>query len=96
MSLNSHASITTKDSSATSVTLLEANEARRGLHLYNTDANAVYVKFGATATATSFTVKIPADGYWEMPVGFNLPAYTGKIDAIWVAAGSGKMIITER
>jgi hypothetical protein len=50
-------------SAATSAQLLAANTARIGLHLTNTDANAVYVYFGTTATATKFAVKIPADGY---------------------------------
>jgi hypothetical protein len=78
-------------SAATSAQLLAANTARIGLHLTNTDANAVYVYFGTTATATKFAVKIPADGYYEMPQ----PIYTGRIDAIWAADGSGSLIGVE-
>jgi hypothetical protein len=78
-------------SAATSAQLLAANTARIGLHLTNTDANAVYVYFGTTATATKFAVKIPADGYYEMPQ----PIYTGRIDAIWAANGSGSLIGVE-
>jgi hypothetical protein len=78
-------------SAATSAQLLAANANRIGLTLTNTDANGVYVYFGTTATATKFTVLIPADGYYEMPQ----PIYTGRIDAIWSANGSGSLIGTE-
>jgi hypothetical protein len=78
-------------SAATSAQLLAANTARIGLHLTNTDANAVYVYFGTTATATKFAVLIPAGGYYEMPQ----PIYTGRIDAIWAANGSGSLIGVE-
>jgi hypothetical protein len=78
-------------SAATSAQLLAANTARIGLHLTNTDANAVYVYFGTTATATKFAVTIPAGGYYEMPQ----PIYTGRIDAIWAANGSGSLIGVE-
>jgi hypothetical protein len=88
----STASITSVSSSAVSVQVLAANAARRGLILTNTDANVVFVKFGTTASATSFTVRIPALGNWEMT---SNPTYTGRIDAIWTAAGSGALVVTE-
>lgn len=78
-------------SAATSAQLLGANTARTGLLLTNTDANSVYVYYGTTATSTKFSVIIPANGYWEMPQ----PIYTGRIDAIWAADGSGSLIGTE-
>jgi len=78
-------------SAATSAQLLASNSSRKGLLLNNTDANAVYVYYGTTATASKFTVKIPAGGYWEMPQ----PIYTGRIDAIWAADGSGSLIGSE-
>jgi hypothetical protein len=78
-------------SDTTSAQLLAANANRIGLTLTNTDANAVYVYFGTTAVATKFTVKIPADGYYEMPQ----PIYTGRIDALWAGNGSGSLIGTE-
>lgn len=88
----STASITTLASAATSAQLLASTTTRAGLMLTNTDANDVYVKYGTTASATSFTVKIPGNGgYWEMPK----PIYTGRIDAIWVADGAGSLIATE-
>lgn len=93
----STATITTLASAATSAQLLASTAGRKGLMLTNTDANGVYVKYGTTASATSFTVFIPGGdttngfGYWEMPA----PIYTGRIDAIWVADGSGSLISTE-
>lgn len=87
----STASLTALASSATSAQLLAANAARKGLTLYNTDANAVLVKYGTTASATSFTVRITQNGYWEMP----LPTYTGRIDAIWEGDGAGSLYATE-
>lgn len=87
----STAAVTKTDSSTTSATVLAANAARKMATFYNTDANACLLKFGATAAAASFTVKIPQDGYFEMP----LPVYTGRIDAIWEADGSGSLLVTE-
>ena len=78
-------------SAATSATLRESNPARRGLIVHNTDANGLYLKYGTTASATSFTVLIPGGSMWEMP----MPVYTGRIDVIWAADGSGSAYYTE-
>ena len=78
-------------SAATSAQLLAANTARTGLMITNTDANAVYLYYGTTATATKFTVKIGSGGYWEMPQ----PIWTGRIDVIWAADGAGSLIGSE-
>lgn len=87
----STASVTTLASSATSAQLLAANADRLGLILTNTDANTARVKYGTTASASSFTVALPTGAYWEMPD----PVYTGRIDVIWDADGSGSLIATE-
>jgi len=87
----STASLSSAVSAAASAQLLAANAARKGLILVNTDANDCYVKYGTTSSATSFTAKIPNNGYWEMPK----PIYTGRIDVIWSAAGSGSLYATE-
>jgi hypothetical protein len=50
----------------------------------------LFLKFGTTASATSFTVKIPASGYYEFPQ----PLYTGAVDGIWDAA-NGNARLTE-
>lgn len=78
-------------SSASSGQALAANTARQGVIAVNTDANDCYLKYGSTASLTSFTVRIPSGGYWEMP----LPIYNGRIDVIWSAAGSGSLFLTE-
>jgi hypothetical protein len=84
--------VTSVDSSASSGTLLAANTARKGVLIVNTDVNALLVKFGATASASSFTVRIPGNfGQWQM----EAPIYTGIIDGIWEADGSGAAIVTE-
>jgi hypothetical protein len=88
----SSATLTNVASAATSTTIVAANANRRGLLILNDDANAVKIKYGATASATSYTVNIPGGGgYWEMPQ----PIYTGVIDGIWAADGGGSARVTE-
>ncbi len=73
--------------------LLASNANRLGATIFNDDtANTgatLRVKLGATASATSFTVAIAAQGYYEIP--FN---YTGAIDGI-ASAATGNARITE-
>lgn len=76
-------------SSATNVTLLAANSARVGATIHNDSTAILYLKLGATASATSFTVKMDAGDYFETPFG-----YTGIIDGIWASA-NGYARITE-
>lgn len=83
------ATLTNVASSATNVTLLAANTARKGATLYNDSTQVCYVKFGATASSTSFTVPLATNTYYEVPGG-----YTGILDGIWVSA-NGNMRVTE-
>lgn len=76
-------------SSATNVTLLSAKASRIGATIHNDSTAVLYVKLGATASATSFTVKMDAGDYFETPYG-----YTGIIDGIWSSA-TGNARITE-
>ena len=76
---------------ATSQTLLSANSGRKGAIVYNDSSEFLYLKYGGTASATSFTAKIAPSGYWEMPQ----PIYTGVIDGIWSADASGAARVTE-
>lgn len=78
-------------SSASSVSLLASNASRKGATIYNDSTQSLYVKFGATASATSFTVLILAAGYYELP---TTSVYTGAIDGIWAGA-NGSARITE-
>lgn len=80
--------VTSVASSTSSVQLLASNSSRKGGTIYNDGSNNLFVKFGVTASTTSYTVKIPATGYYELPS----PIYTGEIDGIWdVASGSARI-----
>lgn len=73
--------------------LVAPNINRKGLMIYNSDANALSIIYGpvAAASAGNRSVLIPAGGLWEMP----LPIYLGVIAGIWAADGSGSAEITE-
>lgn len=75
--------------SATSVNVVASNASRRGLTIYNDSTARVRLKFGTTASSTSFTYSVPAGAQWEMTVPF-----TGAIDGIWDAA-NGNARVTE-
>lgn len=78
-------------SSASAVTILAANTSRRGAMVFNDADKALYLKFGASASTTSFTVKIAAGGYYELPS----PAYQGAMSGIWEADPTGSARVTE-
>jgi len=75
--------------SATSVTLLAANAGRKGATIQNDSSAILYVKFGTTASTTSYTIQMAANSYYEVPF-----AYTGRMDGIWASA-TGNARITE-
>lgn len=75
----------------TNTTLLTSNASRRQAVLYNDADTAVYVKFGATASATSFSYKLLPAQTLELP----FPVYTGIIDGIWAGSPTGAMRVTE-
>lgn len=68
--------------SASSVTLLAANLDRRGAIIVNDSSAILYVKFGATASATSFSYKLNPGATLEFPA----PIYQGIVDGIWASA----------
>jgi hypothetical protein len=68
--------------SATSVALFAANGAAKARAVYNDSTAILYLKYGATASATSYTVQIPAGGYFEFPE----PSYAGLVHGIWSSA----------
>jgi hypothetical protein len=74
---------------AGSVTVLASNANRLRAWLYNDADKSVYVKFGAGATAASFTKKLLPDEF------FAVEFYTGIIDAVWEAAPTGNLRVTE-
>lgn len=67
--------------SASSVTLIASNTARKGATIYNDSTVNLYVKFGSAASTTSFTVLMLPGGYYEVPF-----SYTGIITGIWDSA----------
>lgn len=82
--------VTSVGDSATSVTLLASNAARLGATIANDSSAVLYVKLGATASTSSYTVKMTQDAYYEVPFG-----YTGVIDGIWASDAGGNARITE-
>lgn len=85
----STATLSNVSGSASSVNLLASNANRDGATIYNDSTAVLYVKLGSTASTSSFTVKVAAGGYYELPFG-----YTGTIDGIWSAA-NGSARVTE-
>ena len=69
-------------SSSSSVNLFAATALAKGRTIFNDSTQVLYVKFGATASTSSYTVQIAAGGYYEFPQ----PAYSGNVDGIWASA----------
>lgn len=70
-------------SSATNVTLFAANPAARGRIIFNDSTAILSIKFGATASATSFTDQVAAASRYVFP---DTPFYSGQVDGIWASA----------
>lgn len=87
----SAANVTSVDDTAENVTLLAENTDRAGVIIHNDSDQVLYVKYGATATTTDFTVAIGVGAIWSMP----WPIYTGQVDGIWAANSNGAARITE-
>lgn len=85
-------SIIAVPASTSSVSLLGANGARKMVTIMNDSASVLYVKFGTTASTSSFTYKVPAQQTLELPSAGVI--YTGALDGIWVSA-VGNAVITE-
>lgn len=68
---------------------LASNTSRKGASFFNDSTNYVYVKMGATASTTSFQVRLDPYAYLEVP--FN---YKGQIDLISSGA-SGSVRVGE-
>lgn len=69
--------------SITNVTLLASSATRLGAAFYNDSSSAMYLKLGETSSTTSFTVKLVAGAYYEIP-GPHI--YSGIVDGIWDTA----------
>lgn len=76
---------TTVPASTTSVPVLPANTARKGLMLYNDTMKACFIKLGASASLADYSFKMPAGSLYES----ESISYVGEISAIFeVATGS--------
>jgi hypothetical protein len=74
----------------TTNTLLAANANRQGATIWNDSTSILYVRLGTFgASATTATVKMVPDAYYELPFD-----YTGAVQGIWVTA-NGAARITE-
>lgn len=82
--------VTSVAGSLSSVTVLSSNANRLGAYVWNDSAVALYLKLGATASTSSFTVYMLPGAFYELPH----PCYTGVIDGIWVSA-TGFARVTE-
>ena len=87
---SSSSAVTTVARNAASVTLLAANSSRKGATIYNDSGAFLYIKLGATAATSSFTVRVGSQSYYEVT-----GKYTGIIDGIWASGGGGDAKITE-
>ena len=75
---------------AVSVTLQASNTSRKSLIIVNDSDQILYVKYGATAVVgTDYTWKVGID---ETVV---IADYTGIVEGIWAAGGSGNALVTE-
>lgn len=75
--------------SASSVTLLASNTSRLGATIVNDSTAQLYVKFGSTASTTSYTYTLFQFDQLEVPFG-----YTAIITGIWASA-TGNARVTE-
>lgn len=74
--------------SASSVTLIALNTARLGATIVNDSTAVLYIKYGSTASATSYNYVVAGSiggvgVTWEMPAS---PRYTGIITGLWASA----------
>ncbi len=90
----STADVTSVNDTNVSTTLLSASANRLAAAMYNDSTQVLYLKLGATASTTSFTVPIAAGGYYELAPAAGV-VYTGVIDGIWAADAAGAVRLTE-
>lgn len=75
-------------SSATSVQLFAAASVVHGRTVYNDSTAVLYLKYGATASTTSYTIQLAAGAYYEFPQ----PVYGGEVDGIWASANGAARV----
>jgi hypothetical protein len=83
MPTSSSTVLTNVAASTSAVTILVADAATKGVIIYNDSSAALYIKYGLSASNTSFTYKISGGSNWEMT---SSPVYTGIITGVWDTA----------
>jgi hypothetical protein len=81
--------VTSVAGAASDTVLLAVNANRLGATIYNDSSANLYMKLGTGASTTSFTVRMAAQSYYELPAG-----YTGAVNGRWGSA-TGDARITE-
>lgn len=74
---------------ATSTTLASSSASRRGMIVHNDSSQILYLKYGSTASATSYAFRIEPGTHWIMP----MPLYSGTVTGI-AAAATGTWRVT--
>lgn len=80
--------------SASSVTLQASNVDRKGLVIVNDSTAILYVKFGSSASPTSFTYVLGGNATGTSTLELPQAAYTGIVTGIWASA-TGAARVTE-
>lgn len=86
----SNSSVSSVNVTTTTTQLLPINTNRKGASFYNDGGGNIFLKLGAGASSTSFTVRMTDNSLYELPY----PIYTGQITAIAVS-GTRAIRITE-
>jgi hypothetical protein len=84
----SSSSVNAVSTSGTSATLASASAGRLRIIVVNDSSATLYVKYGTTASASDWTVKLAPDSTLDED------AYTGRIDAV-LSTGTGTARVTE-
>jgi hypothetical protein len=90
--VSTNATLSNVNSQASDTLILAANPNRKRAYFYNDSTSILYLSFGTgAASTTSYTVQIPAQGFYELPNG---PVFAGQIRGIW-SGGNGAVRVTE-
>lgn len=85
----SNSTVTRVTASTTSATILAANGGRRTTVIFNEGSAKVFIKLGASASTTNYTIQLGAGGSFIIPEG-----YTGIISAVF-STNTGNVQISE-
>jgi hypothetical protein len=82
------AAVTSVADTASSTTLIAASASAKQRIIQNDSTSILYVKFGVTATATDYSVRL-------VQYDILVTEYSGRIDGIWSADSTGAAKVTE-